>query len=405
MATTQLRGKTWRVIFSYASQQYAVTIGKVSQREAELWKSKIDHILMRLKQHLLELPAGVPITDFVMRDGKAPANPLNATTFGQLRDKYLATRELSLEPRTVDTLRLQLAHIEATVGKNFLLGSLSHQKLQDHIDRRSQMFRPEPVRNKKNEKKPRPKRKPISPVTIRKEINAFRAAWNYGATAGMVQGQFPSRGLSYGKAVEPLPFMTWAEIERRLNAGGSKELWGSLYLQPQELTELLAFVKKRKCRPWVYPMFVMAAHTGMRRSELLRCRVEDVNLAERVITVHEKKKARGVLTTRRVPITDLLASAITPLMTGRVHLFGDGAKPLSIDHAKQTFRRVLAGSKWAVIKGPHTLRHSWISIMASKGTDQRIIDDCVGHATEQQRRRYRHLFPQVTQNAVQAAFA
>jgi hypothetical protein len=36
--------------------------------------------------------------------------------------------------------------------------------------------------------------------------------------------------------------------------------------------------------------------------------------------------------------------------------------------------------------------------------DQRIIDDLVGHSTEEQRRRYRHLFPDVKQQALLGVF-
>ena len=40
------------------------------------------------------------------------------------------------------------------------------------------------------------------------------------------------------------------------------ELWDSLYLRKDEVTELLAFVKERAAHPWVYPFFCTAAHTG-----------------------------------------------------------------------------------------------------------------------------------------------
>jgi integrase len=53
-----------------------------------------------------------------------------------------------------------------------------------------------------------------------------------------------------------------------------------------------------------------------------------------------------------------------------------------------------------VLKGWHVFRHSFISALASKGVDQRIIDDLVGHSTKEQRRRYRHLFPDVKQQAL-----
>jgi hypothetical protein len=36
--------------------------------------------------------------------------------------------------------------------------------------------------------------------------------------------------------------------------------------------------------------------------------------------------------------------------------------------------------------------------------DQRLIDDMVGHQTEEQRRRYRHLYPDVKQEAIKRVF-
>jgi hypothetical protein len=36
--------------------------------------------------------------------------------------------------------------------------------------------------------------------------------------------------------------------------------------------------------------------------------------------------------------------------------------------------------------------------------DQRILDDFVGHRTEEQRRRYRHLYPDAKQKAIAEAF-
>jgi integrase len=65
---------------------------------------------------------------------------------------------------------------------------------------------------------------------------------------------------------------------------------------------------------------------------------------------------------------------------------------------------LVKGSKWDVLKGFHILRHAFISALASNGVDQRIIDEFAGHSTEQQRRRYRHLLPQVTRDAIIGVF-
>jgi len=77
---------------------------------------------------------------------------------------------------------------------------------------------------------------------------------------------------------------------------------------------------------------------------------------------------------------------------------------LTANEVHDHFQRTLAGSKWAVIPGWHCFRHSFISVCASRGVDQRLIDDWVGHQTEEQRRRYRHLLPSTQQQAIRSVF-
>jgi integrase len=81
-----------------------------------------------------------------------------------------------------------------------------------------------------------------------------------------------------------------------------------------------------------------------------------------------------------------------------------GPGPLTVGEIHDHFKRTLAGSRWAVVRGLHTLRHSVASCLAAAGVDQRIIDDMLGHVSEEMRRRYRHLTPQVKSQAVLAVF-
>jgi len=74
------------------------------------------------------------------------------------------------------------------------------------------------------------------------------------------------------------------------------------------------------------------------------------------------------------------------------------------DEAHDQFKRALAGSKWQAVRGWHVLRHSFCSNMVAAGIDQRIIDEIMGHSTEEQRRRYRHLAPKFTAQAVAGVF-
>ncbi len=389
MATLQLRVESWRVLFRYQGQQHALTLGKLPEREARLRLARTEEILLKIKQRWLEVPLGCPITEFIEHDGKPPQAKETAktTTCGELRKRYTEViSNGSVEPNTLYTLKIHLKHIEDTLGAGFLLSGLNHNHLQNHIDRR---------------------RKKVAGVTIKKEITTFGAAWAWAARAKLVEGNYPSDGLRYPINKEPLSYMTLAEIERRIKAGGNPtELYEALYLDAKQIAQVLAHVKKQKMPGWVYPMFVLAAHSGARRAEMLRAQVADVDLVSRVITLREKKRKRSTNTTRRVPISDLLAKAIKPLLKqNRIYLFGDGYRELTVEEAKQLFWKTFKGSKWyEPLTGYHLFRHSFISALAAKAVDQRLIDEFTGHRTEAQRRRYRHLLPAVTREAIKLVF-
>jgi len=78
--------------------------------------------------------------------------------------------------------------------------------------------------------------------------------------------------------------------------------------------------------------------------------------------------------------------------------------PLSAQLAAHHFRWAVDSSKWEVLKGWHVLRHSFASNAAAKCVDQRLIDEWMGHQTEEMRRRYRHLIPNQQQAAIRVVF-
>src|SRR5262249_16022152 len=144
----------------------------------------------------------------------------------------------------------------------------------------------------------------IAPVTIKKEIHGGRAAWNWGRTAGLAAKEWPGKGLVYPKADEPPPFQTIEEIERQiakrdLSEADRHPLWESLYLRVPDVADLLACVQANAAYPWIYPLVATAAHTGMRRSELLRSKVTDVDFDGGSILIRERKRVKGKRSTRR----------------------------------------------------------------------------------------------------------
>ena len=74
------------------------------------------------------------------------------------------------------------------------------------------------------------------------------------------------------------------------------------------------------------------------------------------------------------------------------------------DEAHDHFQRVIKDSKWDKMKGWHVLRHSFISICAADGVDQRMLQQWVGHLSEETHRRYLHLIPSKEQDAIANVF-
>ncbi len=435
MAALQNRKGSWRVIFWYEGQQHAFTIGEVSAADAAVHKASTEELLRLLKRNLIDVPSGCSIEDFLFHRGKPPehvatdAAGRKELTLADLRDAYFRSQEKKLEQTTLDGIRLHFDHLARILGAKVLIPPTQRSDLQRYVDKRSEewidpnVYRKarrakrataRPKRHYKNPRPPKveepdkPKRHP-SAATIKKEVISMRTAWNWARRHLGLAEEFPGTGLDYAKIAESLPFMTWEEADRRIAAGDDPEqVWDCLYLRPGEIAELLEWVKARPISPWVYPIFCFAAHTGARRSEIVRALPSDVDLANGVVTIREKKRDKRKTTTRRVPLTPFLKEVLTDWLSrrgkGKTLFCKDDGKEITPREAMNYFDRALRVGRWNVLRGLHVFRHSFISAMASKGIDQRIIGSFVGHCTEEQRRRYAHLYPDVQQEAMREVF-
>jgi integrase len=156
-------------------------------------------------------------------------------------------------------------------------------------------------------------------------------------------------------------------------------------------------------------MFFLAAHSGARRSEMLRVRIDDIDFEGERIQLREKKKDRSRDETyRSIPLTPKLLEVLKDWVLnhpgGQMLIVDQKGKPLTLSQVSRGFRTVVQSSKWEVLLGWHVLRHSFASNCASRGIDQRIIDEWMGHQTEEMRRRYRHMIPSNEQRAIHLVF-
>jgi integrase len=391
---------------------------------------------MRFKQRLITIPDGCDITTFVQHDGKPPNLPTlpdnkrQAVTLAMLRDRYMDTHNNgTVEANTQYTRTIHFKHLGRVLGDGLILGDVSVTTLQEYINKRS---------------------KDISATTVRKELATFRAAWNWGELTKLTTGRFPNKGLRFPKIAEKPPFMTRVEAKRMIDGGAKPDdVWDSVYLTAPEVKNLLEYVRAKNVLPWIYPMFCFAAHTGARRSEIIRVTKADIDFVGNVVTLKEKKKKQGIETTRRVPLTSFLREVLEEWL--QVHLHPGGnylfcheavvvrskkrskttghvnqkTRPKSgMERAALVRRRVappvlapltrnevhhykkdtLKASEWEVLRGLHTLRHSFVSACASKGTDQRLVETWAGHMSQDMSRRYQHLWPAKQQEAINSVF-
>ncbi|MCA9234301.1 MAG: site-specific integrase [Planctomycetales bacterium] len=362
-------------------------------------------------------PDDADIGAFLLSDGKlnaaTPTTPRRKLrTLGQLSTAFVASIPPgALETSTIQGMQTHLRHLRRVLGASFALPEAGLEDVQGYVDQRSQ---DKGVRGRS-----------LSSATIKKELTTLRTLWNWAQDAGHLTGRLPLKGLRYPKRTEKPPFQTLGEIERRQARGVLTEdevndIWSALFLTAAEVSELLAHVRQTAQREFLYPMFVFAAHTGARRSEILRSEWDDVDFALGNVTIREKKRVRGVLTTRSVPMSPLLRRVLRdylPAHPGGRYTFAippglprskskAGAPTrLTVDQAHDHFKRAVAGTKWSKARGWHVFRHSFCSNCAAAGIDQRVINGWVGHQSEEMVKRYRHLIPDQQQQAIAAVFS
>jgi hypothetical protein len=119
MASLQKKGEAFYCQFCYLGRRYTVTVGKVSEDEAEAFAGGTDLILLRLKQKLITLRPGVGIEEFVLSGSKTPEQPVPTVepiAFSAVKQKYLDTHgNGAMEANSLQTVGMHLKHIERTL--------------------------------------------------------------------------------------------------------------------------------------------------------------------------------------------------------------------------------------------------------------------------------------------------
>ena len=318
---------------------------------------------------------------------------------------------ISKEEDTVSTEETHKNNLVKILG-NVAIQSITTDMLQGYVKKRSE----EKGRRGKN----------IQPATIKKELQTFRALWDVAIIKGYVKRSHPTVGVILPKGESKPPFKTWEKIEEVVNRGGLtkdqiKEQWDSLFLREGEVLDLLDFVKTNAEHSFIYPAFAFAAYTGARRSEIMRSEWHDFWFDQNKVMIRQKKRDRDKsVTFREVPLhpkfTQIMKTwfeihpggthaIVTPPAMIRSRIKSDSPQSATADQMRDHFVRTLKGSKWEVLRGWHVLRHSFASNCARNNIQEAVIDEWMGHSPDSNIRvRYRHLFPEDTNSAMNRLF-
>ncbi|MHC4404827.1 MAG: tyrosine-type recombinase/integrase [Planctomycetota bacterium] len=400
----QHKSGTFRIRFRYGGRQFFRSLDTDDPATAQALKGQVEETLRLLKRGVLSLPNNATteqVGSFIVTGGKRNGKDdlRGGRTLGEAIDQYLLKGTRNKAGSTVAGERTHAGHIKRVLNPDTPLSDITVDKLDHYAERRLLTVEAE---------------------TVRKELQTLNQVWAFAKGRGWVSGDLPKKGIALPNPNELPPFQTWEEIEAAAARGEPDANWDNLFLREQEIDDLLEHVRQHARHSFVYPMVAVCAMTGVRRSELIRAQVSDVDLDANVVKIRERKRRRTKSGSfRRVDMCPRLATILRDWLhrhPGGTYLFcvpgnltrrkskSPEPQPLTKDMATDHLKRVLANSKWAVVRGYHTLRHSFISICAMRGVPQAIIDKWAGHQTPEMARRYRHLFPEEIQAAVARLF-
>ncbi|NIS63389.1 MAG: tyrosine-type recombinase/integrase, partial [Proteobacteria bacterium] len=151
--------------------------------------------------------------------------------------------------------------------------------------------------------------------------------------------------------------------------------------------EMLRFLES--CSPHLRPIVLTALNTGMRKSEILNLRWDQVDFKHGFILLEVTKSGER----REIPMNQILREALRkiPRRLNNPHVFTNG-KGTPYKDVKGSFASALRKAGIKDFKF-HDLRHTFASHLVMEGVDLTTVKELLGHKTLNMTLRYAHLAP------------
>lgn len=153
-------------------------------------------------------------------------------------------------------------------------------------------------------------------------------------------------------------------------------------LSKPEISRLIECAGSRKSRL----MLMMLYSSGLRVSELVNLRWDDLELDDKVAWVRSGKGKKD----RMIILSDKIVADLKELK-GKGFVFPGRSGALGVKNVQKIVR--LSAKNAGINKKvtPHTLRHSFATHLLDSGTDIRVIQELLGHSNLQTTQIYTHV--------------
>jgi integrase/recombinase XerD len=211
--------------------------------------------------------------------------------------------------------------------------------------------------------------------TVARKVAALRAFHEFLRRRG-VSGENPALQVRLPRRSRPLPDVLDVEQVAALLAAPSGE-------RPQAVRDRA--------------LLEVAYATGLRASELVRLRLEEVDLEEQLVRCTGKRSKERI-----VPYGAKAHEALLRYLDGARALFlrDRGERAVFLTRLGRAFTRM---GYWKLLRGyargagirqpvsPHTLRHSCATHLLEGGCDLRVVQEILGHRSIETTQIYTHL--------------
>lgn len=219
--------------------------------------------------------------------------------------------------------------------------------------------------------------------TINRELTTLKHALNKGREWKYLEE-------SPGRFVRKFPYEKMSTKIRSLSNREIAKILKTLESQTEK-PRLMRLVIKR--------IILVAINTGMRLTEILNAKWEDLNLKKKLIYTRTIKG--GSLRVRGIPLNNTIFNIIRKIQRVGEYIFSpDGRKPISRSYVSHTFMRLVRKSRIAPACF-NDLRHTFASHLGEAGADERTIAELLGHTSTRTTWVYTHLSREHLKKAVE----